>query len=631
MSSPCGSRSPQWPKAPCRLPERQENGTSRGGLQLPECCGSVTAREVTAGPGSSREVQVHWPKELAPEVTGCVGMKQLNTPALLIVSVFALAACGGGGGGNNGGGVNVTISGKITFDRVPFKSTVGTGLDFATPVISPARQVIVEAVQPGNVLGGETVLTSTVTDTNGDYSLQVPANRSLFIRAKARMEKTGSAPTWTFQVLNNTNSDALYVLDGIASSSGGSNSTRNLHAASGWGTSSYTGTRAAAPFAILDTIYKMKELVLTANANTAFPALDLYWSVSNRSGSGSQTEVFCPDTGDIVSSLYVVFGAGGVDGCATQNPGRSGVYVLGSYPADTDEFDEHVIAHEVGHYFENEFSRSDSIGGRHTFTELLDIRVAFGEGWGNAFGAMVLNDPQYRDSLLGANQEAHFNIESDFVQNPGWYSEFSVHKLLWDWFDPANESDDSVALGFGPIYAVMTGPQRSTTALTSIFSFTRALKAANVGANSGINTLLAGHGINPITDDYGTSETNFPGNSYVLPLYTDIAPGGQLSLCGTVDYGKPNKLANRRFLRFVSNSAQTISVTVTGATGSDPDVEVWSAGSVTIFDQPNSTTESFQLSVGIGTYVIEIYDYNLLIPTSTITGSTTCMNVSIAG
>ena len=30
---------------------------------------------------------------------------------------------------------------------------------------------------------------------------------------------------------------------------------------------------------------------------------------------------------------------------------------------DTDEFDQHVIAHEFGHYIEHNFSRADNIGG----------------------------------------------------------------------------------------------------------------------------------------------------------------------------------------------------------------------------------------------------------------------------
>ena len=71
---------------------------------------------------------------------------------------------------------------------------------------------------------------------------------------------------------------------------------------------------------------------------------------------------------------------------------------------DTDEFDQHVIAHEFGHYIENSFSRADNIGGAHGRGDKLDIRVAFGEGFGYAFSAIVLGDPVARDSFVNGGR-----------------------------------------------------------------------------------------------------------------------------------------------------------------------------------------------------------------------------------
>lgn len=562
-----------------------------------------------------------------PETTAA-RMKQPIRKFFMLAAVLGLAACGGGGssGGGGSGSPSVTISGKITFDRVPFKPAVGTGLNFGAPIPSPARQIVVQALDAST----SAELASTTTDSAGDYSLQVPSNRNVVIRARAQMRKVGAAPTWDFQVLNNTNGDALYTLDGSAAGSGTSNSTRNLHAPTGWGSTSYTGTRAAAPFAILDTIYKVKELVLTAKADTAFPALDLYWSTQNR-----PSDFFCPDVGDVVSSIYTVFAAGDTDECTTPTTGRSGIYVLGNFTiGDTDEFDQHVIAHEAGHYIEDRFSRSDSIGGSHGSGDRLDLRVAFGEGWGNAFGAMVLNDPQYRDSFSGSSGDSGFNIESAVVSNPGWFSEFSIHKLLWDWFDPANEPADSVSLGFTPIYNVMTASQPFTDALTSIFPFTRVLKANNPAAGSGINALLAEHGINPITDDYGATETVFALNPNVVPIYTDVFPNTPVALCGINAYGEYNKLSNRRFLRFQSATSRSVSITVTATSGgasADPDIIVWRRGSIVALGEVTGVTEILQVPVQAGTYVIEIYDYNHIDQDTGTGGASTCMNVSIAG
>ena len=64
------------------------------------------------------------------------------------------------------------------------------------------------------------------------------------------------------RVLNNTNGNALYVLDSAAFNTGTANQTKNLLAGSGWGGTSYTGVRAAAPFAILDTLLTATDFVV---------------------------------------------------------------------------------------------------------------------------------------------------------------------------------------------------------------------------------------------------------------------------------------------------------------------------------------------------------------------------------
>src|SRR5690606_4113615 len=125
----------------------------------------------------------------------------------------------------------------------------------------------------------------------------------------------------------------------------------------------------------------------------AFTPLDFYWSSANRSGTVDQQgdAVLCIDEGDIQTSFYTSGGAPGeTDDCGGSIP--AGIYVLGSMQiasggavGDTDEFDQHVIAHEFGHYVEDWFARSDSIGGSHGYPDKLDLRVSFGEGWGNAF------------------------------------------------------------------------------------------------------------------------------------------------------------------------------------------------------------------------------------------------------
>lgn len=596
----------------------------------------ISANPALISPGGSSTISWTTQNATTCSATGAIAGSQ-PTSGSVVVGPLTTAAnvsltCVGNGKQSLGqavvglvGSGKVAVSGRVTFDRVPFKAVSGTGLDPNAAIQSPSREVVIEAIG-----SGASVVATTLTDHLGNYTLELPQNAIVRVRAKAQMLKTTS-PTWDFKVLNNRNANALYVLDGTDFNTGTTNiSGKNLHASSGWSAVAYTGTRAAAPFAILDTIYKAKELVRTGNPSASFPELAAYWSEDNR-----PSNTFCPSEGNIVSSLYIAFATNGVDECAAPLPGSTGIYILGNYQiGDTDEFDEHVIAHEFGHYFEDRFSRSDSIGGSHGSGERLDPRVAFGEGWGNAFGAMALNNPSYRDSSSGMTQDAGFNIESSSVVNPGWFSEFAVHKFLWDLFDGGSEPGDDVSLGFVSIYNVMTMMQPQTDALTSIFPFVRSLKQEDPSVSSGINDLLSQYSINSISDDFGTSETAFSGGQNVVPIYTNINPGTPVSLCGTTAYGgEYNKLSNRRFLRFQSASARTITLTVaaTSGTGADPDVVVWKQGNLVDFGEEVGGTEVLQVPVQAGTYVIEIYDYNHVDLDNGTGSATTCMNVSIAG
>ncbi|HEY7640870.1 MAG TPA: hypothetical protein VH814_14180 [Steroidobacteraceae bacterium] len=573
-------------------------------------------------------------------------LRLVRSAAVTTTAAVLLAACGGGGGG--GGSqpppTTVTISGRITFDRIPFDMTFGNGLNPAATFQAPAREVTVQAIASA----GGTVLATGTTDTSGNYSLSVPANTDLFIRARAEMIKTGTAPTWNFSVRNNTNSDALYAVDGAAATSGTANSTRDLNAPSGFGAINYTGERAAAPFAILDTVFKAKELVLTATPAAAFPALSLFWSEDNRPTAGR----FCPNDGDIGTSSYIVFTGNETDQCSPPATNPDGIYILGDFSVgDTDEFDESVLAHEFGHYVEDQFGRSDSIGGEHGgSTTLVDLRVAFGEGWGNAFSSMVRNDPIYRDSFGGVDQDFQLDLESDDPNNEGWFSEASVGEILWDLFDPANEPGDGIALGFPPIYAAITSSHVvDTDALTSIYPFIVALRTTPGISQADLNDLLDGENIH-VVDDFGATETNDGSNGAdpeILPIYKTISLNTPKTVCSRSPFGNTdtNKLGNRVFLRFDNNASRLVSIQADGTTdgagttfATDPDIFVLSRGELVQFGTsapagpaPHNTAgheaiAAFQLPAG--TFIIEVYDFELDLVAGT---QPRCMDVVVSG
>ena len=480
----------------------------------------------------------------------------------------------------------VTLSGKITYDLVPARVS-HIGLDYANISQEAAKGVQVEALDSAN-----NIIDTTTTDATGNYSFTLDANRDVKIRVSAKLYQSGS-PNWDVQVVDNTNSNALYVMEGSLSSVGTTNSTRNLNAPSGWGGSSYTSTRVAAPFAILDSVYSAMQIVLSADSSASFPELKVNWSKNNVGTAGDKT------VGQITTSHYT----------------NANLYILGDEGTDTDEYDDHIIAHEWGHYYEDKFSRSDSIGGSHGSGDILDIRVAFGEGWGNAFSAMALDDPIYFDTS-GFQQSSGFKIdvESGTFSNPGWYSEDSIQQILYDIYDSNIDSSDNVNLGFGPIHDVFVGAEKTTPAFTSIFTFITALKSENLGEANSIQTLVSGQNIETITDIYGTGRTN---KASAYP-YHDLTVGGSVSVTTSSSDGSYNKLSNRQYVKFTlaSDGEYTIRVEQTNGIDSDPDFTLYRGFSPFGVVESSSEAGSFEektLDLTAGSYLLDVYDYKNIV------------------
>ncbi|MGB5103002.1 MAG: PKD domain-containing protein, partial [Steroidobacteraceae bacterium] len=541
---------------------------------------------------------------------------------------------------------SVTVSGRITFERVPFSSS-SDGLEYLDTFEAPAREVEVQLLPAA---GGAPIAT-TSTDQDGNYTFTAPLATEVRVRASALSKFTGTPArpsTWDLRVLNNTNSNALYVLDGTAFNTGVANVTRNLKATTGWaGFAGYTGTRAAAPFAVLDTLYSAAQFVI-ANAGASavqFPAMSAFWSTQNRPSSG-----WNPAIGDIQTTLYQTTSRDGFP---------AGIYVLGTASTDTDEFDQHVLAHEFQHFLEDAVSRTDTVGGDHSLSENLDMRVAFSEGLSNAFSAMVLTglveDPEiYRDSLhLAFNDqdpsEGWFDMETEEWGTPGWYNEASVHRIAWDLFDTANDGadGDAVSVGFVPMLDVMRTQLRDDSPLTSLFSFVTALKlhpsVVPVAAAVTSRVDVEGGIVAATMDAYATTETNAGDvdETIVLPVYSAMTLNGPtVRRCADVTEGSYNKLGNRRFVRFNVPSARTISVRVecpssdascTDSPAPDPDL-ILSRGELLWFgDSTDARVEEIDANVTAGDYVLEFYEYSHTLPEGSTQRGRTCMTVSITG
>jgi hypothetical protein len=529
---------------------------------------------------------------------------------------------------------NVTISGTVTFDRPSY--TASNRLDFANLQRLPVRGATVEILRASD----QSILATTTTDgTDGRYSATI-TSAPFIVRVKAQLRKAGSGG-YDFEVRNNTSGNALYALDSASVTPASGTVTVDLNAPTGWGGAAYTGTRAAAPFAILYMLWEAKLLIQGVEPGVTMAAVDVYWSPLNNSADCDGQPN--PVTGAIGTTFFLDATIPATGGCPATTPG---IYVLGDADGtandDADEFDSSVIAHEFGHYFEWALSRSDSLGGPHSLGDRHDLTLAFSEGWGNAFQGFVLDDPVYRDTFGTAGSSSFwFDMDNNSAPFQGlvetsWYAEAAVHEILWDVYDTPAGDDDEVSLGYGPIHQVMRQDMPATDALTSIYVMRTGLEVRNPAQANGIGLRMEADRVFG-TSDFGINEAsslasnNWPADPYAVPVYRVPQFGVAQSIVsvntfaddGDTFFQSYNRLGSRRYLRIDLPAGGGLSIRADGPTGSDPDMVLYQRGrplcqlpGQACFGQDDSVAngdeEMVFTGLAAGTYVLEVAECSYL-------------------
>lgn len=528
----------------------------------------------------------------------------------LVLVCLYLGACGGGGKTSHQSssvttssqGV-VSLSGRVTYDYVPHKTTL-IGLNYNAIESRPVRGVQVELIgQSGQILA------VTSTDADGHYQVAAPANTAVRVRVKAQLLSV-TAPAWDFSVRDNTSGNALYVMDGSLASTGKSDSTRDLHAASGWTGVSYGSARVAAPFAILDDIYVSLQRFVAVGYQQSFPVLTIFWSTKNKAVDGD------PGLGEINTTYY----------------SDSAIYVLGDANADTDEYDAHVILHEWGHYIETALSRTDTLGGDHSQDLPLDMRLAMSEGFSTAWASVLLNNPLYADSL-GIRQSDGFYFDAS-EKNPdlkGWYSEASVSSIIYNYY---TSSKNKTARNFSDVISAVTADDFiNAEGAVSIFTFAESVRRQFPEHMNTINELLTEQHIFG-ADEFGLNETNDGGRPDVLPVYKPLViDGGATIVCSSNIIGTFNKLGVHQFLQLTVNNGGNFQVSATRSTGqsltTNPNVEIFHRGIIADDGtSPFNNSEVFTTFLSAGNYLVVVYDQNNFDPNMTNTRRS-CFDVRI--
>lgn len=527
----------------------------------------------------------------------------------------------------------VTVAGTVSFEfALPNLNCRGLNLD--NPELRPIRGVTVQLFDALN----STLLGTTTSGSDGSYSFSnIDASLDVKVRVRAELKSNGPA-AWDVEVKDNVDTSAnppplaarpLYVVDFPPFNTGVANiADADFLAITGWEGNAYSAdpnARQAAPFAILDAIMDGMEMITAVDPTATFGPLDAFWSVNNKLVSSSINTASEIANGELSTSFY----SGSIDS----------LFLLGDSDTDTEEFDDHVSMHEWGHYFEDNFSRSDSTGGSHGIGQTLDPRLAFGEGFATALAAIALQNPQYCDTSAPMESGGfRLDIEGEDRGNQGYYNEMSVATLLYDLWDTAADGSDNDSIGFGPIYDVMTGPQASTAAFTSLFTFATALRNSVPAADLAfVDSQLLRENLDlGALNIYGDGQTTVPaGSRDVLPVYTVLPTDGTLiNICTNSDFDSGrdgNKMSEHRFLKFTltGNSTYNISVTANPVPPpttddpdpddptlprdrSDPDVFIWRNGQLVAFGNSGADdAEVFttQQSLPPGAYVMDLQEW----------------------
>jgi hypothetical protein len=307
------------------------------------------------------------------------------------------------------------VRGSVQYEDRPIDASGTAGV----LELRPARAVAVD------LLGSTgTVLATGTTDDAGRFELPYTTAPGMLVTVRARAEVSYLGHGG--RVLDRRGRGNVYALvstpfDGSA----GVDLALVARASGGLG----------GAFNIADVLYSAF-LVYAASVGTPAPRLTVQWQAGLAWTCGS-----CY-SGDVIS--------------------------LGGQVADTDEYDDGIILHEMGHYFADHYSRDTSPGGSHRDRQ-VEPELAYGEGLGYFFACLVQGHPLVVDTYATSSRLMEFEdvtldgvSRTDFVGTStgapdGSLREEIVAAILWDAFDGVNPAEpfDRVALGVDGMLALL--------------------------------------------------------------------------------------------------------------------------------------------------------------------------------
>jgi len=187
------------------------------------------------------------------------------------------------------------------------------------------------------------------------------------------------------------------------------------------------------------------EIAVHASAEGAGAAFNLFDGVST-------TVEALADRYGPVEGLDVVWTLGVAHPCGSCYLPQAHAMLVGGSEADPDQWDDSVVLHELGHWFEAQLANTTNPGGPHDGSR-TEPDLAWSEGFASFFAQALLADPVYVDSfgdgtwsmdLERMGGEHAWGTEDGTLSAP--VSENLVAAVLWDFFDDGlPEPNDALA------------------------------------------------------------------------------------------------------------------------------------------------------------------------------------------
>ncbi len=379
-------------------------------------------------------------------------MQRSSTWSSVIGIAALLASCGPAGSPADARGAGVRFSGVATYES---RHETEQGASAAL-TIRPARFVDVALVYPS----GATVAEGR-TDAEGRFAIDGPESATT-VRVFARVRARGHDAAITRDALG---AETHHV--DVLVTPGAETIVRATDAAGD-----------AGAFHVVDAMLRGLDAVHAWTGRT-LPPVFAYW-VRGGTREWSYYRGERPEG----SGRYALELLGG-------DPGQASI-------SDTDEHDEAIILHELGHFVMDRLTRDSSTGGTHPRGVRIDPGLAWEEGRATWFALAVLGQPRYRDTI-GIEPWGSTRVDEDMEDGddpqPGLGSETSVSQILWDLSDGVPElpdrDEDGIALGPAAVLTAMMGLAEEEGTFGSLPSFLRHLVARGAVPQEALLGMLA--------------------------------------------------------------------------------------------------------------------------------------------